>query len=278
MAPRHSQSSMRRAAVVAPRASENSATAYRPTVTRRMPLETLPAELWDIIISSYPAEDRCWVWFVLRRVSPFLREITEDVFAKRMIRDSSIRFGGQYAKDVISEARPNVQFSCNMPSPGFVFKAVHFFPAHTKDKVVFEHNHNWICRYTAGSTIRKHHRWILEETCICPASKRPSEDAPCNCYRSIFFGQGPDLRLRLAQKTHLVQLNDQLKSIQLPSITLDRHLSTISIDWRLLCQSFYYQELKSLRIENHQGICSACKKTNWIHWDVPHNKLKVYHC
>jgi hypothetical protein len=66
-----------------------------------MPPEArLPPELWQLIIASL--DDHCFVWFVLRRVSTFLRAVTEDlVFARYMLRTCSLRFAGEHAKNLL---------------------------------------------------------------------------------------------------------------------------------------------------------------------------------
>jgi hypothetical protein len=64
-----------------------------------LPLETLPPEIWMMIVLGL--EDHCFAWFVLRRVSPFLRGVTETVFTQRIIKDMSIRFVGESAKATV---------------------------------------------------------------------------------------------------------------------------------------------------------------------------------
>jgi hypothetical protein len=64
-----------------------------------MPPEALPPELWQLIIATL--DDHCFVWFVLRRASPYLRAVTEDVFARHMLRTCSLRFAGQHAKNLL---------------------------------------------------------------------------------------------------------------------------------------------------------------------------------
>lgn len=66
----------------------------------RMPPEALPPEIWSSIIHLL-ADDRCFAWCVLRRVSPFLRHVTEDVFATLLVSRFGIRFAGDYARDVV---------------------------------------------------------------------------------------------------------------------------------------------------------------------------------
>jgi|TARA_R110002003_G_scaffold1048_15_gene22270 hypothetical protein len=64
-----------------------------------MPPEALPPELWHLIIELL--DDHCFVWFVLRRVSPFFRLATEDVFARYFLRTCSLRFAGEPAKNFL---------------------------------------------------------------------------------------------------------------------------------------------------------------------------------
>lgn len=52
----------------------------------------LPSEIWHQIIDSL--EDNCFMWFVLRRVSPFLKSVTEQVCALRALRTVSVTFAG----------------------------------------------------------------------------------------------------------------------------------------------------------------------------------------
>jgi hypothetical protein len=46
-------------------------------------------------------DDRCFVWFVIRRVSPFLRQIAERVFTTHILQNIAIRFTGRYAWSVM---------------------------------------------------------------------------------------------------------------------------------------------------------------------------------
>jgi hypothetical protein len=62
-------------------------------------LEALPPEIWSFIVQL--VDDRCFAWFVLRRVSPFLRHVTEGVFATQLVSDFSLRFAGDYADTVM---------------------------------------------------------------------------------------------------------------------------------------------------------------------------------
>jgi len=63
-----------------------------------MPLEALPPELWFNIITYF---DDDFAWHALRRVSPFLRHVTEDVFASLLLRTCSLRFAGEPAKNLL---------------------------------------------------------------------------------------------------------------------------------------------------------------------------------
>jgi hypothetical protein len=63
------------------------------------PPQALPPELWQKIIANL--DDHCFVWFVLRRTSHFLKVVTEDVFARYVFRACSIRFAGVHAKKLV---------------------------------------------------------------------------------------------------------------------------------------------------------------------------------
>jgi hypothetical protein len=52
----------------------------------------LPSEIWHQIIDTL--DDNCFTWFVLRRVSPFLKSVTEQVFSLRALRGFSVTFAG----------------------------------------------------------------------------------------------------------------------------------------------------------------------------------------
>lgn len=59
----------------------------------------LPPEIWQTIITA--VDDHCFAWFVLRQVSPVLRSVTEDVFARYLLRTCSLRFAGQTLRDLL---------------------------------------------------------------------------------------------------------------------------------------------------------------------------------
>jgi hypothetical protein len=64
-----------------------------------MPPQALPPELWQLIIANL--DDHCFVWFVLRRTSHFLRAVTEDLFARYMLRTCVVCFAGEHAKKLL---------------------------------------------------------------------------------------------------------------------------------------------------------------------------------
>ena len=51
------------------------------------------------------------------------------------------------------------------------------------------------------------------------------------------------------QKVSFLCFNDKLMSIRVPSIAINERAQAISLDWRLLCQKFYFEELKLRRAE-----------------------------
>lgn len=63
------------------------------------PPEALPPELWHLIITTL--NDDCFAWIVLRHVSSYLRLVTEDVFARHILRSCSVRFAGSSAKKLL---------------------------------------------------------------------------------------------------------------------------------------------------------------------------------
>lgn len=70
-----------------------------PASSVSMPPEALPPELWHLIVAAL--DDSCFAWHVLRRVSPFLKLVTEDVLACDVLRTCSLRFAGQLAKQLL---------------------------------------------------------------------------------------------------------------------------------------------------------------------------------
>lgn len=61
---------------------------------------SLPAEVWQLIIEAL--DDHCFVWFVLRRVSPFHKAVTEDVFARYVLHTCNIRFAGEMLRHLLT--------------------------------------------------------------------------------------------------------------------------------------------------------------------------------
>ena len=82
-----------------PRRPESHARLRVGTQHVSMPPEALPPELWQLIIMFL--DDHCFVWAVLRQVSPFFALVTEDVFARYIVQTCSLRFAGQTLRDLL---------------------------------------------------------------------------------------------------------------------------------------------------------------------------------
>ncbi|KAF2183840.1 hypothetical protein K469DRAFT_667557 [Zopfia rhizophila CBS 207.26] len=246
-----------------------------------MPPEMLPPEIWRMIILLL--EDHCFAWFVLRRVSPLLRQVTEDCFASPIIGNCVLRFAGDYARGVTMEHK--LKKFTNLPESVykeatnqlsslfdgkplcFSFKAANFFPPDTKQTVVFK----------------------LQDD---PSTYDDS-------FPSFVKWRG------LMGSSHFVRFDGKLWSIKIPFITLEREKQEIHADWRLLCQKFYYHELKTRRINKPElrdfsrgeksyplelldprkdlnkieGFQNGQKfrRDGWIFWDSPKDSARIFH-
>lgn len=60
--------------------------------------EDLPPEIWFHVI-AYLDDDIAW--HRLRRVSPYLRQVTEEAFASLVLRTCSLRFAGESARELL---------------------------------------------------------------------------------------------------------------------------------------------------------------------------------
>ncbi|ORY10259.1 hypothetical protein BCR34DRAFT_468604, partial [Clohesyomyces aquaticus] len=213
-----------------------------------LPPETLPPEIWMMIILSL--DDHCFAWFVLRRVSPFLRSVTESVFAQRIIKDIAIRFAGNGAKNVIVDhvvkqvylttqrlrdaRKDHFQTLFGTQHPTFYFEATRFSPPDTKEKVILKLREPLnsyqnsaivveVSEVAARRTTRYPFAWFLRKAC-------------CSC--------DPE-KCGWLKSSHFVRVGGALRSARLPSIELIEETREISLDWRLFCQRFYYDELLS---------------------------------
>ncbi|KAH7089853.1 hypothetical protein FB567DRAFT_311135 [Paraphoma chrysanthemicola] len=203
------------------------------------PPEALPPEIWHLIIDL--VDDHCFVWFVLRRVSPFLKLVTEDVFARYFLRTCSLRFAGEPAKNLLPpdlQARPD-RAGLFQP-PTFRFQPVAFAPADTKAKAVLR-----LCDPASDP--------------VCPPEFQHVQRIVASGDRlaNVFFAPGHQAhsnRMRLRNEAHFVRLNDQLKSRRIPSLAINVPAREITLDWRRLCQDFLCDEVKCRRSQKLLGL------------------------
>lgn len=207
------------------------------------PPEALPPELWHLIIHAL--NDDCFAWIVLRHVSSYMRLVTEDVFARHMLRTCSVRFAGSSAQNLLppdlQEPQDGLQRSHYLP-PGeynaaddslyrpqtFRFQPSVFMPADSKLKLVLT-----LCDPASDPS------FIM-------ANPKP-EAFPLDLLAEIFFDIGPDTpsnHARLMNDAHFVRYNNQLKCMRLPSLVIDTNTRIITLDWRQLCRDFLYDEWK----------------------------------
>jgi hypothetical protein len=77
-----------------------SSTAVGPHASSvSIPPETLPPELWHLIIALL--DDVGFAWNVVRKVCTYLKHVTEDTFARYMLRTCSLLFAGDPAKNLL---------------------------------------------------------------------------------------------------------------------------------------------------------------------------------
>ncbi|KAH7411623.1 hypothetical protein DE146DRAFT_243483 [Phaeosphaeria sp. MPI-PUGE-AT-0046c] len=210
-----------------------------------MPPEALPPELWHLIIATF--NDDCFVWCVLRHVSSYLRQVTEDVFARHVLRSCSVRFAGESAKKLLpsdlqepvatfhnAQTRTSyamAHYSTHLPlyrPPTFCFQPCVFMPEDSKTKLVLT-----LCDPASDPS-------------LAMADPKPTT-VPFDRLTDIFFDPGPAAnsnRLRLINDAHFVRYNNQLKSMRLPSLVIDTNARNITLDWRLLYQKLLYDEWK----------------------------------
>ncbi|KAF2033427.1 hypothetical protein EK21DRAFT_40201, partial [Setomelanomma holmii] len=212
-----------------------------------MPPKALPTEIWLQIIDFL--DDRCFVWFVLRRVSPYFRLVTEDVFARFFLRTCSLRFVGEHAKkllppdlqehgDLYYERASNFRQAMRHQPPTFRFQPVAFAPADTKTKAVLR-----LCDPASDPGYAPEFQH---------ANQIPSGDRLAN----VFFDnerKASSNRARLMNAAHFVRLDNQLKIMRIPSLVIDVSAREIVLDWRRLCQDFLYDELKCRTESNSLG-------------------------
>ncbi|KAF2121233.1 hypothetical protein BDV96DRAFT_594449 [Lophiotrema nucula] len=232
----------------------------------QMPLEALPPEIWRLAILHL--DDHCFAWHVLRRVSPFLRQITEDVFAALLVRDCTVRLTGEYARSIVTEFakfhagsdginyhgpwRP--QFFDDLPSPGFTFKVTHFSSSN-KDNAVLklqEHSEDhearpYHIRTEKNQSVKLTYPFALRQRCCACPSRIQSEDdiAQCDCFRRMFFSQSRSHQTRMAKDSHFVRFDAKLSSLRIPSLSLDEVNQELSFDWRDFLHDLYLEELKA---------------------------------
>lgn len=146
--------------------------------------------------------------------------------------------------------------------PTFLFKISEFSHAKTKERAILKlrdeptdyevHgddyvvNVDWTHQATYSYTF-----YLRRQCCICvPRIQSTADVARCDCLAKAFFRTPRDQNdriNRLESEACLVHLNGQLKSIRIPSMKIDVSAQELSIDWRLLCQRFYLNELKCRR-------------------------------
>ncbi|KAF2471232.1 uncharacterized protein BDR25DRAFT_285677 [Lindgomyces ingoldianus] len=235
---------------------------------RTMPPEALPPEIWMMIILRL--DDHCFAWFILRRVSSFFRQVTENVFAQRIIRDFAIRFAGDYARTIIVHsllneeqkrecgAKSHLNLLFGTQTPTFFFEATRFTPPDTKERAVLQLQEQpsayessfFMVDIKEGPTHRKYSLpfYLRRKCCKCTPPIESTLDLEyCNCLSDIFFAQTREDRTRLATSSHFVRFSKELRSSKLPAIELDVENRELSFDWRSLCQRFYYDELQTRR-------------------------------
>ncbi|KAF1844575.1 uncharacterized protein K460DRAFT_335427 [Cucurbitaria berberidis CBS 394.84] len=228
-----------------------------------MPLEALPPELWHLIIMFL--DDHCFVWSVLRQVSPFLTSVTEDVFARYILRTCSLRFAGETLRKLLPyelqtpdpvhgngsslTATSNTYwaiFTSLNSSPTIRFQPVAFIPANTKARVVLKLSD------------------LATQSELVPVSQEQATTTTTtthssHCLAHHFFrpGANADVRRgRLINEPHFVRFNNQLKSIRIPSLTIDIDAQEISLDWRQLCKAFLHDEFRCRFETNSLGSWS----------------------
>ncbi|CAO2648547.1 Nn.00g078140.m01.CDS01 [Neocucurbitaria sp. VM-36] len=210
-----------------------------------MPPEALPPELWQLIITFL--DDHCFVWSVLRQVSPFLTLVTEDVFARAVFRTCSLRFAGQtlrnllphdlqnpnidHRKDILFLADSEMYWAIftSLKPPTFRFQPSAFVPADTKARIVLK-----LCDHPTEN-----------EPAPITFEEQATRRVSSNRLAEIFFRPGPDADLKrctLINEPHFVRFGNQLKSIRIPSLTIDVAAQEISLDWRQLCATFLRDE------------------------------------
>ncbi|KAF2264309.1 hypothetical protein CC78DRAFT_544285 [Lojkania enalia] len=246
-----------------------------------MPVEALPPEIWAMVIQT--VDDYCFAWFVLRRVSPFLRQVTEDVFATRIIRDCRIRFAGNYARSIASDAMEAKHSMASIGNTTFSFNATNFSPPTTKEKVV----------------LRLQDQFCWPGCPLCCLGHQP------------FFAQTRRTEALLSKEAQFIRHHGELRCHKLPSVALDRVRKEISLDWRALCQTLYYQELKERQVRRpwirhvtsvtngtnpmqirfygeagkqlklryqtwgREELLEGCKEDGWIFWATPRDENDV---
>jgi hypothetical protein len=208
------------------------------------------------------------------------------------------------------QQQPLPQGDRNYSDPGFLFKPTAFAPPDTKENIIFKLQerpaeyelpaHQQAFRlarglprrsaYTATFTFRR-------RCCSCPTRiEHPSDVTRCDCLARLFCTQADDCRKRLGTDPHFVRLDNHLRRVSLPSVTLDPEKLEMSLHWRMLCQNFYYDELKMRRVARpwlryltrgptsdqvlvqkgcedrllavgHLELLEACRTEPWLFWD-----------
>ncbi|KAH8716991.1 hypothetical protein GQ44DRAFT_751954 [Phaeosphaeriaceae sp. PMI808] len=190
-------------------------TAYPPwshvsTGVGSMAPEVLPPEIWHLIIALL--DDQCFVWFVLRRVSPFL-----NLGHRRCVRalhppHLQLVFRGRACKEpsvsLDLRALPTETLCVSAPTRSPVdLQPCLFLPPDTKAKVLLR-----LCDRVSN------HDYIL-----VPQDNAQSMQSS-DRLADIFFPQS--------------------KCIRIPSLMIDVMGRTITLDWRQLCQDFWFDEFK----------------------------------
>lgn len=293
------------------------------------PCEALPVEVWMMILDYL--DDNCFTWFIIRRVSPFLRQVAESLLAIQVLRNTTITFTGDYVKstslvDISVKDRDFWEWEQTRVSTRdresrhltFAFRPSHFAPTDTKTRLVLKlhespDNYGFkfprerinvqgqSCLATHTSTFS-----LRRQCCFCRHRiQDPVDVTHCNCLAKIFFAHSPTTQL--TTKSHFIRLDNTLRLLPLQSVALDANLMEMSLDWRSLCQSFYYDELDIRRVASpwvryvrrgerlgqvliHERgwelyrfvyldrleLFDACKE-RWIFWDsLPNNPNSIW--
>lgn len=187
-----------------------------------MPVAALPAELW-LNILAYEDNDKCHLWFAVRRVSRDFQYYAEKILAVPTIAQASITI--HVSQTQIRRHAPEI-FEFGDPQRFFLFKFTRFSP--NSQLAVFVPK--------SANPPLQHRNQFYE-----PAYSSPPKP-------DIFCTQWAQAREVLPRNVHFVRLQNTLKSLRLPDLAFDTDAKEISFDWRKLCQLFYWEVLTTRRV------------------------------